>query len=65
MYFIIYKKDNIEKLTLPDSTTWEELLSKIQGTVIEIFQSNILECKNFDEYVAATYHKVNNARKAR
>ena len=58
MYFIIYKKDNsFGKMTLPNSTLWEELVLKIEGTVIEIFQNDLLELKSFDEYFNTTYCK--------
>ena len=58
MYFVVHKKDNrFEKLTFPNSTLWAELVSKIDGTVIEIFQNDLLEMKHFDEYFTATYRK--------
>jgi len=58
MYFVITKKDNVfEKMILSNETLWEELVSKIEGTVIEIFQNDLLEMKNFDEYFNATYAK--------
>ena len=61
MYFIVHKKDNrFEKLTFPNSTPWEELVSKIEGSVIEIFQNDMLESKHFDEYFNATYRKKKN-----
>lgn len=68
MYFIITKKDNVfEKMALPNTASWEELVSKINGTVIEIFQNDLLEAKSFEEYFNVTYRKtkVKNARPAR
>jgi len=44
-------------MTLPNSTLWEELVLKIEGTVIEIFQNDLLELKSFDEYFNTTYCK--------
>jgi hypothetical protein len=58
MYFVVYKNDNkFERLTFPNTTLWEELVSKIEGTVVEIFQNDKLEVRHFDDYFNATYRR--------
>jgi hypothetical protein len=58
MYFIISESSGqFKSYQFRDSVVWSEMIAAIEGNVIELFQSNLLEPKHFDEYFNSNYQK--------
>jgi len=64
MYFIVYKKnEKFERASLPNSTSWEEVTSRIEGTLVELFQNDNLDQRSFDEYFFSNYRNEKRSKK--
>jgi len=64
MYFIVYKKDEkFERATLPSSSLWEEVVARIEGTLVELFKNDILDVRSFDEYFFSNYRNERHSKK--
>jgi hypothetical protein len=64
MYFIVYKKDEkFERATLPSSSPWEEVVARIEGTLVELFENDKLDARGFDEYFFSNYRNEKRVKK--
>lgn len=58
MYFIVTKTNNSFKhYTFDNSIEWADLLSKLDGNIIELFQNEVLEVLDFNSYFNERYFK--------
>lgn len=57
--FIITRlaKNKFKSYVFQASIDWDEMLKKIEGTVIELFKNDILEPTDFESYFNANYNK--------
>ncbi len=58
MYFIISESNGqFKSYQYRDSVGWSEMIASIEGNIIELFQSSLLEPKHFEEYFGSNYQQ--------
>ena len=58
MYFIITEVGGqFKSATFANSNDWDEMIASLEGEVIELFQSDKLEPRHFEEYFDFNYRK--------
>ena len=56
MYFVIARNNGLfTNQTYQNSVKWDTILSKNKGEIVEIFQNDLLEVKDFNDYFEENY----------